>query len=228
MRKNLDFPSFFVIFAVESILTMKVILTPAMAKELYENEDMIKKQEGPYRPQYRASVIPGVNLPVMGYVPVIKNWPLEKFEGQFIQEREVIPGMEEDVDDICMAKIQDGRISYRKNKILWVPAFDPFKRVMPEWIPLKEYSILIYTPYFDNETIFMTEDSLGELFAKFKEFQIVNEKDEEPRTKGRMSYNALFENIDDWFKKFQGVCTYIFFKGDKVIKCGTWENKKYW
>lgn len=199
-----------------------------MAKELFENEEMIKKQEGPYRPQYRTSIIPGINLPTSGYVPVIKNWPLEKFNGQFIQEREVIPGMEDEVDDISMAKIKDGRISYRKNKMQWIPSFDPFRRVMPEWVEMKEYSVLVYTPYFNNDTLFFTEDNLGDLFAKFKEYQIVNEKDEEPRTKGRMSYTALFENIDDWFKKFQGVCTYIFFKGDNVLKCGTWDNKKYW
>lgn len=199
---------------------MKVILTPAIAKELFENEEMIKNQTGPYKPQY--------NVTLKQFVPVIKCWPLEDFNGQFIQEREVIPGMEGEVDDISMAKIKDGTISYKKNKYQWIPAFDPFQQNMPDWVRMKEYSAIIYTPNFDNETIFFTEDSLGELFNKFKEYRIVNEKDEEPRTNGRVSYDTLFENIDDWFKKFQGICTYILFKGDSVLKCGIWENKKYW
>ena len=56
---------------------MKVLLTPAMAKELFDNEEMIKAQEGPYRPQY--------NVALKQFVPVIKCWPLEPFKGNFIQ-----------------------------------------------------------------------------------------------------------------------------------------------
>ena len=196
---------------------MKVILTPNMAKELLENEEMIKKQEGPYRPQYRASVIPGANLPVMGYVPVIKNWPLEEYKGGEIQQREVIPGMESEVDDICMAKIDNGTISYKVNEWKWYPSYNPFTRVMEIPQKLLNHSIIIYTPTFKNDTIFLTASTLNELYKRMKTYNIVNENE-----------GDNFDNIDKWFEKYQGICTYILLEGENVVKCGKFENKKYW
>ena len=188
-----------------------------MAKELLENEEMIKKQEGPYRPQYRASVIPGVNLPVMGYVPVIKNWPLEEYKGGEIQQREVIPGMESEVDDICMAKIDNGTISYKVNEWKWYPSYNPFTRVMEIPQKLLNHSIIIYTPTFKDDTIFLTADTLNELYKRMKTYNIVNENE-----------GDNFDNIDKWFEKYQGICTYILLEGENVVKCGKFENKKYW
>ena len=196
---------------------MKVILTPNMAKELLENEEMIKKQEGPYRPQYRASVIPGANLPVMGYVPVIKNWPLEEYKGGEIQQREVIPGMESEVDDICMAKIDNGTISYKVNEWKWYPSYNPFTRVMEIPQKLLNHSIIIYTPTFKNDTIFLTASTLNELYKRMKTYNIINENE-----------GDNFDNIDKWFEKYQGICTYILLEGENVVKCGKFENKKYW
>lgn len=209
---------------------MKVILTPNMAKELLENEEMIKKQEGPYRPQYRASVIPvpGTTLIKREYVPVIKNWPLEEYKGGEIQQREVIPGMEAEVDDICMAKIDEGTISYKINKWRWYPSFNPFTKVADPPQKLLEYSIIIYTPTFENDTIFLTAGTLNELYEMMKENHIVNEKEDQERTNGRKSMAAHFESIDKWFDKYQGICTYILLKGENVVKCGKFENKKYW
>lgn len=198
---------------------MKVILTPNMAKELLENEEIIKKQEGPYRPQYRASVvpIPGLNLVKKEYVPVIKNWPLEEYKGGEIQQRDVIPGMESEVDDICMAKIDNGTISYKVNEWKWYPSFNAFTRVGDPPQKLLNHSIIIYTPTFKDDTIFLTADTLNELYERMKTYHIVNENE-----------GDNFDNIDKWFQKYQGICTYILLEGENVVKCGKFENKKYW
>lgn len=199
---------------------MKVLLTPAMARELYENEDMIKAQEGPYRPQFRSRVLsptPGVTVVSKEYVPVIKVWPLEPFNGKFIQERDVIPRMEDEVDDICMAKIVDNEITYKVNQTKWNTG------------TLDQYTLIIYTPEFNENTILLTEPTHQALFEKLKEYKIVSEKDEEERNKGRMAWFVFFPNkLDEWFKKYQGVCTYIYLEGDGVMKVGKWDNKKYW
>ena len=208
---------------------MKVILNQYMANELLVNEDMIRNQTGPYSPQFRVKgVIPGVNLPVMGYVPVIKCFPFEPFTGQFPQEREVTPGMENEVEDIALAIIDEGKIRYQESKDIWKPGYNAFTNREDPDIYMKNYSILIYRPDLSEKTIFMTSDNLGVLFNQLKEYKIVGEIEEKERSKGRMSYAALFENIDNWFKKFQGVCTYILFKGDSIWKAGKFENKVYW
>lgn len=191
---------------------MKVLLTPAMAKELYENEDMIKAQKGPYRPHYDVSK--------KQFVPVIKCWPLEPFKGIFIQEREVIPGMENEVDDICMAKIEDDVISY---KVIDTPT-----NIQWEKGTLDQYNLIIYTPNFNEKTILLAEPTLQALFEKLKEYKIVGEKEEEERNKGRKSWSVVFNDLDNWFKRYQGICTYIYLKGDGVMKVGKWDNKKYW
>ena len=192
---------------------MKVLLTPAMAKELYENEDMIKAQEGPYRPQY--------NVALKQFEPVIKCWPLEPFKGTCIQEREVIPGMENEVDDICMAKIEDDKITY---KVMDTPT-----NLQWDTYTLDQYNLIIYTPNFNERTIVLAEPTLQALFGRLKEYKIVGEKDEEERNKGRMAWSVFFPNkLDDWFKRYQGICTYIYLEGDGVMKVGKWDNKKYW
>lgn len=192
---------------------MKVLLTPAMAQELYDNEDMIKAQEGPYRPQY--------NVTLKQFVPVIKCWPLEPFDGKFLQEREVIPGMENEVDDICMAKIdEDDNIEY---KVINTPT-----NIQWEKDKLDIYNLIIYTPNFNEKTILLKGSTLPELFCKLKEYKIVGEKEEEDRNKGRKAWYVVFNDIDEWFKKYQGICTYIFITGNKVTGCGKWDNKKYW
>ena len=184
-----------------------------MADELLNNEDQIKKQVGAYRPHY--------DPVTKSYLPVIKCWPLEDFNGKFNQERDVIPGMETEVDDIALATIQDGVIKYKvidtPTKIKWDDGV------------LDEYSILIYTPKFDNNTIFLTANTLSQLFDKMKEYRIVSDNDLETRRSGKMAWGAFFFNeIDNWFKKYQGICTYIFLNGDKIIKAGRFDNKKLW
>lgn len=191
---------------------MRVLLTPAMARELYENEDMIKAQEGPYRPHY--------NVMTKQFEPVIKCWPLEPFKGTCIQEREVIPGMENEVDDICMAKIVDDVISY---KVIDTPT-----NIQWEKGTLDQYNLIIYTPNFNEKTILLAEPTLQALFEKLKEYKIVGEKEEEDRNKGRKSWSVVFNDLDDWFKRYQGICTYIFITGNEVTSCGKWDNKKYW
>lgn len=192
---------------------MKILLTNAMADELLNNEDQIKSQIGAYRPHYDPFT--------KSYLPVIKCWPLEDFNGKFNQERDVIPGMETEVDDIALATIQDGVIKYKvidtPTKIKWDDGV------------LDEYSILIYTPKFDNNTIFLTANTLSQLFDKMKEYRIVSDNDLETRRLGKMAWGAFFFNeIDNWFKKYQGICTYIFLNGDKIIKSGRFDNKKLW
>lgn len=192
---------------------MKILLTNAMADELLNNEDQIKSQIGAYRPHYDPIT--------KSYLPVIKCWPLEDFNGKFNQERDVIPGMETEVDDIALATIQDGVIKYKvidtPTKIKWDDGI------------LDEYSILIYTPKFDNNTIFLTANTLSQLFDKMKEYRIVSDNDLEARRSGKMAWGAFFFNeIDNWFKKYQGICTYIFLNGDKIIKAGRFDNKKLW
>ena len=93
---------------------------------------------------------------------------------------------------------------------------------------MKDYSILIYTPTFENQTIFLTGSTLYELKDEMKEYHIIPEKADEERKKQRMSVGVFFDAIDEWFQKYQGICTYILFKGDNVIKCGKFDNKKYW
>ena len=205
---------------------MKVILTPDMANELREKEKMIKDQKGAYRPQFKTEAIPlpGMTLMKKGYAPVIKCWPLEEFKGWYEQERDVVPGLEGEVDDIAMAKIQDGRISYRKNRTQWVPSFDPFKRVMPEWQEMKEYSILIYTPYFDNDTIYLTSKTLPGLFEAMKEYSVGRDVD----TSAVKEDESLGLALARSFRMYEGICTYVLFKGENVLKCGKWSNKKYW
>ena len=192
---------------------MKILLTNAIADELLNNEDQIKSQIGAYRPHY--------DPVTKSYLPVIKCWPLEDFNGKFNQERDVIPGMETEVDDIALATIQDGVIKYKvidtPTKIKWDDGV------------LDEYSILIYTPKFDNNTIFLTANTLSQLFDKMKEYRIVSDNDLESRRSGKMAWGAFFFNeIDNWFKKYQGICTYIFLNGDKIIKAGRFDNKKLW
>lgn len=192
---------------------MRVLLTPAMARELYENEDMIKAQEGPYRPHY--------NVMTKQFEPVIKCWPLEPFEGKFIQEREVIPGMENEVDDICMAKIdEDDSIEY---KVIDTPT-----NIQWEKDKLDIYNLIIYTPNFNEKTILLKGSTLPELFNKMKEYRIVGEKEEEERNRGRIAWFTFFNNMDEWFKRYQGICTYIFITGNNVSRVGKWDNKKYW
>lgn len=188
---------------------MKVILTPDMAKELLENEEMIKNQEGPYRPHF--------NPVTKKYESVIKCWPLEEYAGGEIQQRDVIPGMESDVDDICMAKINNGTISYRVNKWKWYPSYNPFTRVMETPQKLLNHSVIVYTPTFENDTIFLTAETLDELYERMKTYHLSNDNDDDN-----------FDNIDEWFQKYQGICTYILLEGDNVVKCGKFENKKYW
>ena len=136
-----------------------------MADELLYNEDQIKNQIGAYRPHF--------NPVTKTYDPVIKCWPLEDFKGQFNQEREVIPGMENEVYDIALATIQDNIIEYKETPVTWNKG------------TLDNYNILIYTPKLDN-------------------------------------------NIDNWFSKYRGICTYIYLVGNSVTKSGKWDNKKYW
>ena len=145
---------------------MKVLLTPAMAKELFDNEEMIKAQEGPYRPQY--------NVALKQFVPVIKCWPLEPFKGNFIQEREVTPGMENEVDDICFAKIEDDKIKY---KVIDTPTNIKWGEGT-----LDQYNMLIYTPNFNEKTILFSEPTPQALFEKLKEYKIVGEKEESEGT----------------------------------------------
>ena len=76
-----------------------------MADELLYNEDYIKSQIGAYRPHF--------NPVTKTYDPVIKCWPLEDFNGQFNQEREVIPGMENEVYDIALACDWDDYFDFR-------------------------------------------------------------------------------------------------------------------
>jgi hypothetical protein len=200
---------------------MKILLTNAMADELLNNEDQIKNQTGAYRPHF--------DPVTKSYLPVIKCWPLEDFKGTFNQERDVIPGMEGEVDDIAMATIQDGVIRYKLNQNMWKPKFNPVTKEQEPDIHLDNYSILIYTPKFDNETIFFTANNLSQLFDKLKEYQIVSDKDLEERNSGRMSWKAFFFNkIDDWFKKYQGICTYILLEGDSIWQAGKFDNKKEW
>ena len=192
---------------------MRVLLAPDIAKELYQNEDMIKSQEGPYRPRY--------NVMTKQFEPVIKCWPLEKFEGTFIQQREVISGMENEVDDICMAKIEDDKITY---KVIGTPT-----NIKWETGILDQYNLIIYTPKFNEKTILLAEPTIPELFDRLKEYKIVDERDEEERNKGRMSWNVFFgKNLDKWFSKYQGICTYLFLEGDTVTRAGKWDNKRYW
>ena len=190
-----------------------------MAKELLENEQMIKNQEGPYRPQF--------NPVTRMYEPVIKCWPLTEYSGGNAQQRGVIPGMENEVDDICMAKIDNGTISYKVNRVKWCPSFNPFTRVMEQALKMRAHSILVYTPTFENDTIFLTADSLDELYDSMREYHIVNETEDNDRKNGK-EISEHFQSIDDWFKKFQGICTYILFEGEDVVRCGKFDNKKYW
>ena len=199
---------------------MKVILTPDMAKELLENEEMIKNQEGPYRPHF--------NPVTKKYESVIKCWPLEEYAGGEIQQRDVIQGMESEVDDICMAKIDNGTISYKVNKWKWYPSYNPFTRVMETPQKLLNHSIIIYTPTFENDTIFLTAPTLNELYERMKTYHIVSEKEDEERNLGRKSMTVHFNSIDEWFQKYQGICTYILLEGENVVKCGKFENKRYW
>ena len=83
-----------------------------MADELLYNEDQIKNQIGAYRPHF--------NPVTKTYDPVIKCWPLEDFKGQFNQEREVIPGMENEVYDISLETIQDDTIEYKQTSVIWM------------------------------------------------------------------------------------------------------------
>lgn len=190
-----------------------------MAKELLENEQMIKNQEGPYRPQF--------NPVTRKYEPVIKCWPLTEYSGGNAQQRGVIPGMENEVDDICMAKIDNGTISYKVNRVKWCPSFNPFTRVIEQAPKMRAHSILVYTPTFENDTIFLTADGLDELYDGMREYHIVNETEDNDRKNGKEISEHL-QSIDDWFKKFQGICTYILFEGEDVVKCGKFDNKKYW
>ena len=196
---------------------MKILLTNAMADELVNNEDQIKNQLGAYRPHYDPFT--------KSYLPVIKCWPLEdlKANNVFNQERDVLPGMEAEIYDIALATIQDDVIQYKLNQTQWKPFFKE-----PE-IHLDNYSILIYTPKFDNDTIFITANTYPQLFNKLKEYQIVSDKDLEERNRQRMAWDPFFiHNIDNWFKKYQGICTYILLGGNGILQAGKFDNKKEW
>ena len=180
-----------------------------MADELVNNEDQIKNQRGAYRPHYDPTT--------KSYLPVIKCWPLEDFKGTFNQEREVIPGMENEVADIALATIEDDVIIYKFSDYKWYKD------------KLDNYSVIIYTPTFDNNTIFLTANSLPQLFDKLKEYQIVSDKDLEERNRQRMTWDPFFiHNIDNWFKKYHGICTYILLGGDGILQAGKFDNKKLW
>ena len=180
-----------------------------MADELLYNEDQIKSQIGAYRPHF--------NPVTKTYDPVIKCWPLEDFKGQFNQEREVIPGMENEVYDIALATIQDDIIEYKETPVIWKKG------------TLDNYNILIYTPKLDNKTILITSPNQRDFFDKLKEYQIVSDADLEERNRQRMAWNPfIINNIDNWFSKYQGICTYIYLVGNSVTKSGKWDNKKYW
>lgn len=189
---------------------MKILLTNAMADELLNNEDQIKNQLGAYRPHYDPFT--------KSYLPVIKCWPLEDFKGTFNQERDVIPGMENEVADIALATIEGNEIVYKFSDYKWVKD------------TLDNYSVLIYTPKFDNNTIFITVNTLPQMWDKLKEYQIVTDKDLEERNSGRMSWEAFFFNkIDNWFNsKYQGICTYILLKGNSIWQTGKFDNKREW
>ena len=188
---------------------MKILLTNAMADELLYNEYEIKNQLGAYRPHYDPFT--------MSYMPVIKCWPLKDFKGDFNQEREVIPGMENEVADIAFATIQDDVIEYKETPVIWKKG------------TLDNYNILIYTPKFDNKTILITAMNQRELFDKLKEYQIVSDTDLEERNRQRMAWDPfIISNIDKWFSKYQGICTYIYLVGDGVAAAGKWDNKKEW
>ena len=188
---------------------MKVLLTNSMADELLNNEEQIKNQTGAYRPHFDPTT--------KSYLPVIKCWPLEDFKGTFNQERDVIPGMENEVDDIAFATIQDDVIKYKESPIRCNEG------------RLDNYSILIYTPKFDNPTIFLTANTYPELFDKLKEYKIVSDKELELRNTQRMAWNPFFiNNIDDWFKRYQGICTYILLGGDSILQAGKFTNKILW
>lgn len=200
---------------------MKVILTPDMAEELFRNEGQIKSQNGPYRPQFDPNT--------KSYKSVIKCWPLKQFKGKFIQEREVIPGMESEVDDIAFAKIEGNKISYKENKIRWRPCFDPIKKTMEPDIYMDNYSLLIYTPNFDNNTIFLTAPALDLLFHKLEEYRIVDSLDFQKRLENKTPWLEFFmKNLDDWFFKYTGICTYVFFDSTSVVKVGKWTNPVLW
>ena len=183
-----------------------------MADELLNNEEQIKKQVGAYRPHYDPFT--------KSYLPVIKCWPLEDFNGKFNQEREVIPGMENEVDDICLAKIDGDKMEYKVRDTKFYKKWDEVK--------LDEHTVIIYTPKFDEDTIVLTAPTLGELFDKLKEYNIVGEKEENERNSGRMTWFVVFNNIDKWFERYQGYCTYFFLNKDKVVAAGKWDNKKVW
>ena len=62
-----------------------------------------------------------------------------------------------------------------------------------------------------------------------KEYQIVSDTDLEERNRQRMSWNPfIINNIDNWFSKYRGICTYIYLVGNSVTKSGKWDNKKDW
>ena len=188
---------------------MKILLTNSMADELLNNEDQIKNQLGAYRPHYDPFT--------MSYMPVIKCWPLEDFKGDFNQERFVIPGMENEVADIALATIQDDVIEYKESPVIWKKG------------TLDNYNILIYTPKLDNKTILITAMNQRELFDKLKEYQIVSDADLEERNRQRMAWDPfIINNIDKWFSKYQGICTYIYLVGDGIAAAGKWDNKKEW
>ena len=191
---------------------MKVLLTNAMADELLNNEEQIKKQVGAYRPHYDPAT--------KSYLPVIKCWPLEDFNGKFNQERDVIPGMENEVDDICLAKIDGDKMEYKVRDTKFYKKWDEAR--------LDEYTIIIYTPKFNEDTIVLTSPTLGELFMKLKEYNIVGDKEENERNNDRMSWGVVFNNIDKWFERYQGYCTYFFLNKDKVVAAGKFDNKKVW
>ena len=198
---------------------MKVILTQDMANELLTNEELIKKQEGPYRPRF--------NPHTKMFEPVIKCFPLEPFTGEFPQERLVTPGMENEVSDIALATIDEGKISYKETPYSWRPGYNAFTRSMEPDIYMRKYSILIYRPDFAEKTIFLTADQLGGLYAQLKEHRVVGIK-EDNEVLGKKVFKEHFEHIDEWFQKFQGICTYILFEGDSIWKAGKFDNKKYW
>lgn len=114
-------------------------------------------------------------------------------------------------------KDTDDVIEYKETPVIWKKG------------TLDNYNILIYTPKLDNKTILITSPNQKDFFDKLKEYQIVSDTDLEERNRARMAWDPfIINNIDKWFSKYQGICTYIYLVGDGIAAAGKWDNKKEW
>lgn len=188
---------------------MQIVLTPDMANELLKNEDDIKNEKGAYRPQF--------NPVSKSFVPVIACWPLEDFKGKFDQVRLVKKGYEDQVDDIAIMKIDNGKVEYKVNKCRWEPTRDPRKG--DKDISLQDYSIYIYEPTFNNDAYFITCESFSDLVDELKKYHI------DVKTSESVNVGIVIKSIQEAFKRYEGICTYILFCGEYVIDCGTWRKR---